>query len=147
MKKFKKPLIIGVIAVLVIGIGLLAFVGCDFLGIGIGKGKNIELEVEKGSSTTAIVNELKEYGISPVIADPQADKEDAKRLYNVEFVDMDTIKGMDAVVLAVSHDCFKNISLCDMDNFFGAGKKILLDLKGLLDKNEYEEAGYIYWRL
>lgn len=94
-----------------------------------------------------IVNELKEYGIAPVIADPQADKEDAKRLYNVEFVDMDTIKGMDAVVLAVSHDCFKNISLCDMDNFFGAGKKILLDLKGLLDKNEYEEAGYIYWRL
>ena len=62
MKKFKKPLIIGVIAVLVIGIGLLAFVGCDFLGIGIGKGKNIELEVEKGSSTTAIVNELKESG-------------------------------------------------------------------------------------
>ena len=94
-----------------------------------------------------IVNELKEYGIAPVIADPEADKEDAKRLYNVEFVDMDTIKGMDAVVLAVAHDCFKDISLCDMDNFFGAGKKILLDLKGLLDKKEYEEAGYIYWRL
>ena len=27
------------------------------------------------------------------------------------------------------------------------GKKVLLDLKGLLNRNEYEQAGYSYWRL
>ena len=27
------------------------------------------------------------------------------------------------------------------------GKKVLLDIKGLLDRNEYEKAGYDYWRL
>ena len=32
-----------------------------------------------------IVRELREYGIEPVIADPQADAEEAKRLYGVEF--------------------------------------------------------------
>ena len=94
-----------------------------------------------------IVNELKEYGITPVIADPEADAEEAKHLYGVEFVDMATIKDMDAVVLAVAHDSFKDISLADMDKFFGEGKKVLLDLKGLLDRNEYEQADYIYWRL
>ena len=49
-----------------------------------------------------IVNELKEYGITPVIADPTADAAEAKWLYGVEFVDIDTIKDMDAVVLTAS---------------------------------------------
>lgn len=94
-----------------------------------------------------IVNELKEYGITPVIADPEADAEEAKHLYGVEFVDMDTIKDMDAVVLAVAHDSFKNISMSDMDRLFAPGKRVLLDLKGLLNRAEYEAADYIYWRL
>ncbi len=94
-----------------------------------------------------IVNELKEYGITPVIADPEADAAEAKHLYGIEFVDMNTIKEMDAVVLAVAHDSFKEISMADMDKLFGEGKKVLLDIKGLLNRAEYEQADYIYWRL
>lgn len=94
-----------------------------------------------------IVNELKEYGISPVIADPEADADEAKRLYGMEFVDVNTIEGMDAVVLAVAHAQFKELAMTDMDKLYGAGKKVLLDLKGLLDRKEYENAGYSYWRL
>lgn len=94
-----------------------------------------------------IVNELNEYGISPVIADPQADADEAKRLYGVEFVSADDIKDMDAVVLAVAHTQFKSLSLSDIDKLFGEGKKVLLDIKGLLDRKEYEQAGYSYWRL
>ena len=37
--------------------------------------------------------------------------------------------------------------MVEVDSFFGAGKKILLDIKGILDKNAYEAAGYAYWRL
>lgn len=94
-----------------------------------------------------IVNELKEYGINPVIADPEADADEAKHLYKVEFVDMNTIKEMDAVILAVAHDSFSNLSMADMDKFFGEGQKVLLDIKGLLNRKEYEAAGYSYWRL
>lgn len=94
-----------------------------------------------------IVNELKEYGINPVIADPQADAEEAERLYGITFVDMATIRDMDAVILAVAHDQFKDLAITDMDAFFGEGKKVLLDLKGLLNRKEYEAAGYSYWRL
>lgn len=94
-----------------------------------------------------IVKELNEYGIDPVIADPEADADEAKRLYGVEFVDSHTIADMDAVVLAVAHAQFKDITMTDMDKFFGAGQKVLLDLKGLLDRKEYENAGYSYWRL
>ena len=94
-----------------------------------------------------IVNELKEYGITPVIADPEADAAEAKHLYGIEFVDMNTIKNMDAVILAVAHDSFSTLSMADMDKFFGEGQKVLLDIKGLLDRKEYENAGYSYWRL
>lgn len=94
-----------------------------------------------------IVNELNEYGVNIVIADPEADIDEAKRLYGVEFVDMDSIKGMDAVILAVAHKEFSDISMGQIDNLFGEGKKVLLDIKGILNRKEYEEAGYRYWRL
>lgn len=94
-----------------------------------------------------IVNELKEYGITPVIADPQADAEEAKHLYGIEFVDMNSIKDMDAIILAVAHNEFSDFTIDRMNGFFGEGKKVLLDLKGLLNRKEYEDAGYSYWRL
>ena len=94
-----------------------------------------------------IVKELREYGIEPIIADPTADAEEAKHLYGVEFVDIATIKNMDAVVLAVAHTEFASFSMNDIDSFFGKGQKVLLDIKGLLNRKEYENAGYLYWRL
>ncbi len=94
-----------------------------------------------------IVRELEEYGITPVIADPEADAAEAERLYGVEFAEMDSIRGMDAVVLAVAHKEFSGFSMADMDKLFKDGKKVLLDIKGLLNREEYERAGYIYWRL
>lgn len=94
-----------------------------------------------------IVNELKEYGIEPVIADPVADAAEAKRLYNVEFADINSLKEMDAVVLAVAHEKFSSFTMKEVDKLFGSGRKILIDIKGLLNREKYENAGYCYWRL
>lgn len=97
-----------------------------------------------------IVNELKEYGITPKIADPTADAAEAKALYNVDFVDMGEITDCDAIILAVAHDAFANLKQADFDKMFASadkGKRVLLDIKGLLDRKEYEKAGYNYWRL
>ena len=60
---------------------------------------------------------------------------------------MDSIIDMDAVVLAVAHTEFASLSISQIDHFFGEGKKVLLDLKGMLDRKEFESAGYSYWRL
>ena len=97
-----------------------------------------------------IYNELKEYGITAQIADPAADADEAKRLYGIEFVDMASIKDCDAVILAVAHEQFKDLSAADFDKMFKAGdnsQKVLVDIKGLLDRKAYEAAGYNYWRL
>ena len=93
-----------------------------------------------------IVKELKEYGINPMITDSTADAAEAKHLYGVDFVTMEAIKDMDAVVLAVAHTEFSALTMEQIDGFF-EGKKVLLDLKGMFDRKEYEGAGYIYWRL
>lgn len=97
-----------------------------------------------------IYNELKEYGITAEIADPAADADEAKRLYGIRFVDMASIKDCDAVILAVAHEQFKDLSAADFDKMFKAGdnsEKVLVDIKGLLDRKAYEAAGYNYWRL
>lgn len=94
-----------------------------------------------------IVKELREYGIDPIIADPTADAAEAKHLYSVEFVDISAVKEMDAVVLAVAHEEFSHFTMAETDSFFGEGQKVLLDVKGLLCRADYEKAGYLYWRL
>ena len=94
-----------------------------------------------------IVNELKEYGINPILADPEADEEEARKLYGVEFKKMNCIRNMDAVILAVAHEIFQKLSLKDMEAFYGKGRKVLLDIKGILNRDTYLKLGYEYWRL
>ena len=94
-----------------------------------------------------IVNELREYGISPVVADPAADASEAKRLYGIEFAAQDGVRNMDAVILAVAHDEFKSFTPAEMEKFFAPGVKVLLDIKGILNRRDFEDAGYAYWRL
>ncbi|MBQ3431228.1 MAG: nucleotide sugar dehydrogenase [Clostridia bacterium] len=94
-----------------------------------------------------IVNELHEYAITPVIVDPIADKAEAKALYGVEFADIATISDLDALVLAVAHEAFKSLNMQQLGAMYAPGKRILVDVKGLLDRKAYENAGYSYWRL
>ena len=102
-----------------------------------------------------IVKELREYGIEPLIADPQADAAEAERLYGISFVEMEEIRDVDAVILAVSHKEFEKLSPDTLKGFYKkeAARRVLADIKGMLDREKFEEAGYslirlyLYWRL
>lgn len=97
-----------------------------------------------------IINELREYGISPIIADPIADKKETKKLYEINFVLLEDIYDMDAVILAVAHKEFLNLSVEELNTMFKYGKnqkKVIVDVKGILDKNKFVSAEYNYWRL
>lgn len=94
-----------------------------------------------------IVNELREYGIEPYIFDPWADADEARRLYCVEFTDMGSVRNMDAVIFAVAHREFAEMSIKEVGAFFGDGRRVLIDVKGIFSRSEYEAAGYLYWRL
>ena len=97
-----------------------------------------------------IVNELGEYGITPVVVDPAADAAEAQRLYGISFKQMIDVKDMDAVIIAVAHNEFNKLDAGEIDAFFAAGnkKKVLMDLKGILKRSDYEgREDYLYWRL
>ncbi len=95
-----------------------------------------------------IYKELGEYGIRPIVVDPAADADEAKRLYGIDFHDIKEIENMDAVVIAVAHSEFLELSREEIGAFFNPAHKVkvLMDIKGLLDKEDYRE-DYLYWRL
>lgn len=101
----------------------------------------------RNSKVFDIVKELREYSIEPIVADPVADSDEAEKLYGIKFTDVSEIKEMDGVILAVAHVEFGNITLDDMNKICEGNPKVLLDIKGILNRKEYEKAGYCYWRL
>ena len=94
-----------------------------------------------------IYHELQEYGITPLVVDPQADAEEANRLYGITFRQLSDIKEMDAVIVAVSHQEFLSWKKEDLDAFFAKnGKtKVLMDLKGMYQMQDYPSPEYSYW--
>lgn len=96
-----------------------------------------------------IYNELGEYGITPLVVDPAADAGEAKRLYGITFGTLEDIKDMDAVIIAVAHKLFLSLSKEDINNFFNPKHecKVLMDIKGLLDRQQFMTKDYLYWRL
>lgn len=101
----------------------------------------------RNSKVFDIVKELREFGIEPTVVDPEANAAEAERLYGIRLSSMSEVKDMDAVIVAVAHDCFIGLSVSDISAFYGGGTKILLDIKGIYEKKIFENARYQYWRL
>ena len=96
-----------------------------------------------------IYNELKEYGISPIVTDETADSTEAFKLYGIQFVSLKEIKDMDAVIVAVAHKEFLKLTKEDIRSLYQTSnpKKVLADIKGLFDRKEYTDEEFVYWRL
>lgn len=96
-----------------------------------------------------IYRELGEYGIVPMVVDPAADAAEAERLYGITFQTMDDIKDVDALIIAVAHEQFLGLDREKISSFYHPAhkRKVLLDLKGILNRSEYLTEDYRYWRL
>ncbi len=96
-----------------------------------------------------IYRELGEYGIVPAVVDPEADAAEAERLYGITFQTMDEIKDVDALIIAVAHEQFLSLDKEKISSFYHPAhkRKVLLDLKGILNRSEYLTEDYRYWRL
>ncbi len=96
-----------------------------------------------------IYRELGEYGIAPIVVDPAADAGEAKHLYGIEFKTMDDIKDVDALIIAVAHEQFLELDREKISSFYNPAhkRKVLMDLKGILNHKEYLTGDFLYWRL
>lgn len=103
----------------------------------------------RNTKVVDIYNELKEYGITPVVADPEADAEEADMLYGIRFASMEDIKDMDAVIVAVAHDVFKAYDKSQIDAMYRKDntKRVFADLKGIYSREVFTAPEYAYWRL
>ncbi len=104
----------------------------------------------RNSKVDDILKELNEYGIKPIICDPVADAPDAKRFYGVDLVPIEKLKDLDCLIIAVSHKEFKELSDEDIAKMFKNepnDKKVIIDVKGVRNKDLFRQEGYRYWRL
>jgi UDP-N-acetyl-D-galactosamine dehydrogenase len=104
----------------------------------------------RNSKVVDIIDSLREYGIEPIVVDPEADADEAKHEYDIDLTDIKEVKNADCLVLAVAHDIFKRMSLNEVDSLYGDYKnseKVLIDVKSIFDREEIKEKGYSYWRL
>lgn len=91
-----------------------------------------------------IVRELEEYGMNVNVNDVEADKETAKKLYDIDLKDKNEMTKSDALIFAVSHNDYienKN-SYLELLNDNG----VLIDIKGMIKETDLKQSQTI-WRL
>jgi len=94
-----------------------------------------------------VINVLKEYCVEVVVVDPVADAEDVKQTYNIELTDTNNIGKIDSCIFCVGHTEFLNLDMDEFKKYYRQDSKILIDVKGIFNKDEMIENGYKYWRL
>ncbi|MFR3499195.1 MAG: nucleotide sugar dehydrogenase [Paraclostridium bifermentans] len=125
----------------------------------------------RNSKVIDIINELREYGINVFVTDPIADKNEIKEEYGVELAKFEDLKDMDAVIVAVGHKQYLDMDLDLIKKLYSENrfehnngqvvnevavtkeyenneeKLVLVDVKGIFNKEEAEKKNYLYWRL
>lgn len=95
-----------------------------------------------------VIRELKEYNVVPLVHDAEADPAEAMHEYGQELVDLDQLRDLDAVLLAVSHKAYATLTPEDIKARCKDGDKaVLMDVKGFFDPQAMRAAGIDYWRL
>ena len=105
----------------------------------------------RNSKVVDIIDRLREYEISPVVADAWADAEVAEREYGVRLVPFGELPKADCVIVAVGHNEFRNMSTMQLKGLFRDSlpdaEKVLIDVKSLYRRDELDASGMRYWRL
>ena len=92
--------------------------------------------------------ELEEYGVDVLVHDPLADAGEALREYGLTLTALEDMRDLDAAVFAVNHASYVSLDIEALrPRFARPDKAILLDIKGLWQRERALRAGYIYWRL
>lgn len=94
-----------------------------------------------------IVSYLKEYGIEVIISDPLANKNEVLQEYNICITNFDSVSNVDAIVVAVAHNKYMQLDINEIKSKYRKDKKILFDIKGVLDRETLEKEGIIYYGL
>jgi UDP-N-acetyl-D-galactosamine dehydrogenase len=98
----------------------------------------------RNSRVPDIINELREYGIDPIVHDPMASSEEAHREYGIELRPLDALTDLDGVILAVPHEQ----TLEQLDRIVGTVRErgLFIDVKSLVCADDLR-SDLLYWSL
>lgn len=103
----------------------------------------------RNSKVNDIIKRLNEYEIVPMVVDPWANWDDARKEYGIELFEFEQINNADCIIVAVAHDQFKALSIEKIKELYGNSTtdKVFIDVKGLFSVSELEKSGLKWWRL
>jgi len=102
----------------------------------------------RNSKVFDVVETLESYGIEVVCVDPVCHASDLMSHYGRKLVSIESLPPCDALILAVKHDVFiKTLPLPILKTKLKPHSKVLVDLKGVYDRNEAQGLGFEIWRL
>lgn len=97
----------------------------------------------RNSKVADVVKELRSYMVDVEVADPYAESEELQHEYGFELSQI-TPGSYDAIIVAVNHDKYVEMSADDFRELFSDDKGILVDVKGIY-RNRISE--FNYWSL
>ncbi len=100
----------------------------------------------RNSKVIDIIRELQSYGVEVLVADPQADAEEAMHEYGVRLQRWEDLPRADALVAAVSHREFMTMGTDDLAKKVVKGG-VFIDVKAAFDQRQLQGAGLRVWRL
>ena len=90
---------------------------------------------------------LKDFGITAQVFDDNAISSEIEQEYGVKPISRNELHDFDCIIIAVAHDSFKKINFAKLFKNVPNNKKIIIDVKSLLDRNKFVSEGYVVWRL
>ncbi|MFC1964595.1 nucleotide sugar dehydrogenase [Chloroflexota bacterium] len=94
------------------------------------------------SPVKGIINELKEFGVEIYGYDPLLDSIASEFAIKV-IEDIQGTQGIDAVIMAISHDQFRRMKLSELRKMM-SNKPVLIDVRKTFDRGEAEREGFYY---
>jgi UDP-N-acetyl-D-glucosamine/UDP-N-acetyl-D-galactosamine dehydrogenase len=99
----------------------------------------------RNSRIPDIVNELREFGLKPLVHDPMGSPEEAREEYGVHLCEWSELAALDALVLAVPHRQYMEMPTRGLLGLVRDGG-VVVDVKSVLDPGVVER-GLTYWSL
>ena len=93
-----------------------------------------------------IINHLNTYGCEIKATDPFADINEAKKHLNIDLLDINQIPKSDAVIIAVAHNEYKELTTEQWQQMFN-NNGIIIDVKSIYIKDYFTDINIKHWRI
>ena len=100
----------------------------------------------RNSKVADLVREFEAWGVSVVVTDPWADRDEVQHEYGITLGTVDHTNQVDALVVAVGHHEFREMDPKILKSFSRSEKPVLADLKSLYDRHEAAKVGFTVFR-